>query len=227
MTILVVDDVDFSRTILREVLASAGYRIVEAENGVEALKALETEAVDLIISDLLMPKMDGLRLCTELRKRKETKDTPFIIYTGTLTTPNDEEMAREYGADFFFRKPVSMDVLLEKLQSVVAQRGAVHHSVLPATGEIEKTSQYSDLLIKKLEERNFELEAILSKQGEELIRVLEKAERLYSLLPICPNCKKSRVDERYWKEVRTFIEDLPGSQITDGICIECGREVHD
>jgi CheY-like chemotaxis protein len=79
MNVLIVDDGDLNRTILGEILKFEGYLTIEVEDGMEALAALDAGDVHVIISDLLMPRMDGLRLCTEVRKRQETRNIPFIL----------------------------------------------------------------------------------------------------------------------------------------------------
>jgi CheY-like chemotaxis protein len=225
--VLIVDDVDFNRTLLSEMLRSEGYETLEAEDGLDALSLLVKTKVDLIISDLLMPNMDGLRLCAQIRRQKLTRDVPFIVYTGTFTSPNDEELAKEFGADYFLRKPVSMDVMLETIRSA-SNMGRTSSSLSlssPSPG-LEQTSEYSDMLIQKLEARNLELESQVCKQTEELRAVLDKLQRLYSLLPICGNCKANRVEPAYWSKVRAFVEDLPGPTFaTRGICDECGKPV--
>jgi len=93
MNLLIVDDVAINRKLLRAVLEAEGYDILEAGDGKEALASMERQPVDGIISDILMPNMDGYRLCYETRKDERRRDLPFIFYTATYTSPGDEKLA--------------------------------------------------------------------------------------------------------------------------------------
>ena len=93
--ILVVDDNAANRKVLRVTLEAAGLRLFEAWNGVEALAMLERQKVDAIISDILMPRMDGYRLCHEIRNHARLGDLPIIIHTSTFLSPGDEKLAFE------------------------------------------------------------------------------------------------------------------------------------
>jgi CheY-like chemotaxis protein len=88
--ILVVDDHAANRKVLRVMLEAAGLSVFEAEDGVEALALLEREPVDAIISDILMPRMDGYRFCQEVHRSQRHKSIPLIFYTNTYTSPADE-----------------------------------------------------------------------------------------------------------------------------------------
>src|SRR5258707_9332097 len=81
-TILIVDDNPTNLKLLRAVLEAESFAVVEAADGVEALEVLKEQKVDSIISDILMPRMDGYRLCLEVRK-SESHALPFIFYTST------------------------------------------------------------------------------------------------------------------------------------------------
>ena len=88
MNILIVDDHPINRQLLGAQLAAKGDKPFEAADGVEALTLPEREKIDAVISDILMPRMDGYRLCYELRRRERLKLLPFIIYTATYTAPS-------------------------------------------------------------------------------------------------------------------------------------------
>src|SRR3989304_3545476 len=97
MTILIVDDGRTNLLLLREQLESGGYAVLEALNGLEALEVLGEKSVDVIISDILMPTMDGYKLCYEVQKDHRLRNIPFIFYTATYTSPGDEKFALELG----------------------------------------------------------------------------------------------------------------------------------
>jgi PAS domain S-box-containing protein len=85
--------------------AASGSQVPVSFNGLEALAAIEQRPVDAVISDILMPRMDGFRLCHELKKNERLAHLPFIIYSATYTSPDDERLALDSGANRYLRKP--------------------------------------------------------------------------------------------------------------------------
>ena len=120
MRILVVDGHPRNRELTRAQLEGKGHRIFVAENGVEALRVLEREPMDAILSDILMPRMDGCRLCGEVRRAARFRDIRFVIYTNTLLSASDETVALDLGANKCVRKPAPTPVLLEALENNAA-----------------------------------------------------------------------------------------------------------
>jgi len=112
MKILVAEDDESSRKLLELVLDAQGYHVVSLENGLEALEYLGSEHVDLIISDILMPKMDGFGLCKAVKQNVNLQNIPFIFYTATYTSSHDKRFALDLGADKFLIKPMLMGNLL-------------------------------------------------------------------------------------------------------------------
>src|SRR3954465_5407977 len=111
MNILIVDDVAANLKLLRFVLQSDGYAVHEARDGIEALELLKRESIDVIISDILMPRMDGYRLCDEVRRTEQLKNIPFIFYTATYTSSGDERLCLDLGATKYMRKPAPAEEL--------------------------------------------------------------------------------------------------------------------
>jgi len=111
-TILVVDDSKMIRSIHKDMLEEAGYKVVTAENGYEALEFFHKEKFDLVLTDLNMPKMDGYVLTQELRKVND--DIPIIIAT-TESQAHDIDKGVEVGADIFMVKPLKEVELVEKV----------------------------------------------------------------------------------------------------------------
>jgi diguanylate cyclase (GGDEF)-like protein len=179
MNVLVVDDNDINRKLLRVMLTAEGHKTVERANGLEALDSLERSQFDVLISDILMPGMDGYRLCYEIRRNQKLRNIPIIIYSSTYTSPADEQVALKAGADRFISRPAPASVLLDALKTVSASRKA---SAEPPAAPVEPQilKEYSERLVWKLEERNVELERTrtrLSEANEELRRVNESLER--------------------------------------------------
>ena len=118
MRILIVDDHADSRIILRKTLESDGYTVMTASNGAEALKAARELLPDMIISDILMPVMDGFRLCREIRQDKQLCKIPFVFYTATYMDPKDERLAMSLGASRYIIKPADTAEFLRTIKGV-------------------------------------------------------------------------------------------------------------
>ena len=159
MNILLVDDDQTNRKVLRLNLQAEGHTTVEAVDGVEALEKLERQPMDAIVSDVLMPRMDGFRLCHEVRRSKELRHLPFIVYSSTYVSPADEKLAREFGADEFIKRPGGIQEILAALQT--KSSGAISESTVSGgiAGELGVMRQYSQLLVRRLEEQNIDLES--------------------------------------------------------------------
>jgi PAS domain S-box-containing protein len=173
MRILLVDDDSGNRAILRTVLEGHGYGVAEAADGTEALRVLETENFAAVITDILMPKMDGYRLCHEIRHHPRLRHLPIIIYTATYTAPSDERLSLDFGANRFLHKPAATDELIRAVREVLAEssRGAPPvRTGLDCLGEMQ---QYSQGLVDKLAQKNLELEGQAS-----ALRLSERWSRL-------------------------------------------------
>jgi two-component system chemotaxis response regulator CheY len=110
--ILIVDDASLVRQYYRNILAPAGFEIGEALNGLEALEKLLDHAVDLLIVDINMPKMDGLTFLKTLRSQASDIAALPALVISTEAAPADLAAAREAGANFYLRKPVQPERLL-------------------------------------------------------------------------------------------------------------------
>src|ERR1700727_3065285 len=100
MKILIVDDNATDRELTRAVLKAEGHVILEASDGFEGLEILEREEVDVIISDVFMPRMDGYRFCHEVRASERFRHLPFILVSG-YASPHEKQRALDMGADLF------------------------------------------------------------------------------------------------------------------------------
>ena len=128
--ILVVDDDPDILEAISMILESQGYKVVTARDGVEGLANLKAEKPDLMILDLLMPKMDGFAVCKELQDPRwaKYKDMPILI----LTSVREEASRRRYeletglelDVDDYVEKPVSPDTLLERVGRLVKRKGS-------------------------------------------------------------------------------------------------------
>ncbi len=158
MKILIVDDMPESLRLLRAVLEGENIEMVEASDGVQALAVLEREDVDAIISDILMPRMDGYRLCQEVRKSERWREMPFIFYTATYTSPDDEQLCHDLGGDKYLRKPLSKAALLAALSEATNAAGRRSRARAALPSEYDVMKEYSERLVCKLEKKIQELE---------------------------------------------------------------------
>jgi two-component system chemotaxis response regulator CheY len=110
--IMIIDDAGLVRLYYRDTLERAGFMVEEALNGLEALEKLLVQAVDLLIVDINMPKMDGLTFLKTLRRQPGAIASIPALVTSTEAGPQDRLAAREAGANFYLVKPTQPDILL-------------------------------------------------------------------------------------------------------------------
>jgi two-component system cell cycle response regulator DivK len=113
--ILVVEDQEDNRQILRDLLASAEYEMIEAENGQEALDAVAKRKPDLILMDIQLPVMDGYEATRRIKANPEWKAIPIVVVT-SYALSGDAEKARAAGCDDYVTKPYSPRQLLAKIR---------------------------------------------------------------------------------------------------------------
>lgn len=120
MIIMVVDDCQTTRKLLGHYLKTRGYSVVLAENGLDALEKLGASPVNLIMTDLNMPYMDGIELIKTLRADPTWSEIPILM----VTTENDsieKENALNVGANGYVVKPVTGDVIAQNIKSILKQ----------------------------------------------------------------------------------------------------------
>ena len=118
-TVLTVDDSKTMRDLLMAALVTAGFRVLQAEDGVYGLEVLQTETVDVIITDINMPRLDGFGLVESVRSDARHRSTPILV----LTTESDEakkDRARKAGATGWIVKPFHPDKLVDAVRRVTA-----------------------------------------------------------------------------------------------------------
>ena len=126
--ILVVEDQEDNRQILRDLLGNAGYELTEAENGEEAIAAVAKRRPDLILMDIQLPVMDGYTATRRIRTNPDLKSVPIIAVT-SYALAGDEDKARAAGCDGYVSKPYSPRDLLAKVRAYLAQSHEFHHEV--------------------------------------------------------------------------------------------------
>lgn len=120
VSVMVVEDNAELRTFIKECM-SEHYTVLEADNGIHALKVLESNTVDIIISDILMPEMDGLELCDRVKGNTAYSHLPFILLSAKTDTPTKVEGLKK-GADVYMDKPFSVEQLKAQISSIIENR---------------------------------------------------------------------------------------------------------
>ncbi|MFZ5881222.1 MAG: response regulator [Chloroflexota bacterium] len=131
--LLVVEDVPDILNLLDTTLTFKGYRVVTARNGQEALEIIQKELPSLIITDILMPKVDGFNLVHQLRLDTHTRQIPVIFLSATYVAPEDKAFAADIGVTRFLEKPVDLEDFLPLVAELLEAGGlpAIHE---PLTG---------------------------------------------------------------------------------------------
>jgi phosphoserine phosphatase RsbU/P len=132
-TILIAEDDPVSARILEAALLKFGYQPVIARHGLEAWERFDEEPVRLIVSDWMMPRLDGLAFCEKVRARAQTPYTYFILLTANQTSAENHELASAAGVDDFLTKPLDREAIRTRLR--VAER------ILKYTAEIRQLQE--------------------------------------------------------------------------------------
>lgn len=120
-TILIVEDITHIRELLEVTLRFNGYPVVTARNGEEALEKIRNNRPALVITDILMPKLDGFALAQTLRRDPVTQDLPIVFLSATYLAPEDKDFALNMGAIRYLEKPVDTDELLLTIAEILTQ----------------------------------------------------------------------------------------------------------
>ena len=138
MKFVIVDDDLFILELMRLVLESAGHEVTAFESSVLALREIPVVRPDCVVSDVIMPEMDGFELCRELRRRAELATMKIIICT-SKSYDFDRRRAKELGADGYIVKPIRRDTLMKQIEEIMSESVTVHYwgvrGTLPVSGQ--------------------------------------------------------------------------------------------
>jgi two-component system response regulator VanR len=253
VNILVVEDSPTQTKLLRLVLEEYGYIVDSAPNGVKALECIRCKKPDLIITDVVMPEMDGFALCKELKSNPDLRLIPIMLLT-SLSNPQDVIKGLQAGADNFLTKPYEGAFLVSRIHYIFANQEL--RKSRPSGSEIEimfagqkyfinsDKLQIIDLLLSTYENavqktnelkkahndlidiyRQLEQKNIeLEKLNQNLQHALTEVKTLSGLLPICAHCKKIRDDQGYWNQIETYMAKRIDVEFTHGICPSCAKK---
>lgn len=195
--IIIVDDRIENRYMLESLLKGEEFKIVSANNGLEALTLARKSPPDLIISDILMPVMDGFILCKEWRNDELLKKIPFIFYTAAYTSPQDIKYALKLGADRFLIKPQEPEEFLTVIKQLLQDFELGEFIPKPELDkdETEGLREYNAVLFRKLEDKLF-----LAEQND------RKLKRFGFELE--QNVQKLRVSDEKLIQIRSLFDNL-------------------
>ena len=193
--ILVVDDNPMNVDILRARLAANGYEIVTAADGEAALAAVARDAPDLVLLDVMMPKLDGVEVCRRLRADPRVPFVPIILVTAKADS-KDVVSGLEAGADEYLTKPVDQAALVARVKSMLRIK-ALHDTVQAQRAELE---EWNRTLTLRVEEQLGELER------------LGRMKRFFSpqLAEVIVSSRDARVLESHRREITVAFCDLRG-----------------
>lgn len=215
MKILFAEDNAAFRLILKNQLEFIGHQVVMAINGRQALSLIRETKPELIISDIQMPEMDGYQLCEAVHADNSLSQIPFIFYTGTFLSPEDETLALALGADRFLRKPVELKTMLQEIQLVVEKKQSENHPPPPLPSK-ETQTLYQKTISRKLNKKQAEssLYREIVNQCHEAIVVVDQAGHLILQNPAHQHLFNLCNPPSDWTPAQTLGEE-PYRQIQD------------
>ncbi|HSB01596.1 MAG TPA: response regulator [Anaerolineales bacterium] len=167
--VLIVEDVPDILKLLEETLKFKGYRAATARNGQEALEAIQHERPMLVITDIMMPKLDGFGLVHRLRLNPETRNIPVIFLTATYVGLEDKAFALNIGVTRFIEKPVNFEKFLKTIEELITQEPPTSPRLI---SETEFYEGYRERLEKKLNQKSTQIT-----RDEHLLETLPEMER--------------------------------------------------
>lgn len=153
--ILCVDDERLNRTIVRDMLESTQYTVLEAENGEEALRILEDHTIDVILLDINMPGIDGFEVCERIKGSEELRHIPVIMVTA-LTDTEDRIKGIEAGAEEYIYKPFNEAELLARIRMLLKVK-ELNEKLIDAYSTIKGLTIFGETVIKTFQASNFDL----------------------------------------------------------------------
>jgi len=226
--VLMVDDREENLYLLRMLFEGNGYRVDCARHGAEALILARQQPPSLVVSDLLMPVMDGYTLLRHWKADPRLRHIPFVVYTATYTEPKDAQLALDLGADAFILKPAEPAPFMARIDAVLAQvaRGQLVPARMPLDDEREVLKEYSEVLVRKLEQKALELE----RSNRELQQDIERRQRAEAdALRYLGEAATSQAAQRLSAaSYRMLFEHAPdGILIVDaqGVCLDANASV--
>ena len=232
--ILIVEDSPTQAIQLQNLLEEDGYQVSAATNGADALAHLVEHRPALVVSDIVMPDMDGYEMCMKIKADDVLKSIPVILLT-QLVEPEDIVKGLECGADNFVTKPYDPKLLLSQVRYLLINRvirtnprTEMGIEVFFAGGRHFINSdriQILDLLFSTYE-NSLQQKRELERINKKLKEAFDTINTLHGIIPICASCKKIRDDKGAWSQVESYISKHSDVQFSHGICPECVKKLY-
>jgi len=232
--ILIVEDSPTQAEELKYILETKCFNAQITKNGMEALDYLEGHMPSIIISDIIMPEMDGYQLCKKIKSDSRMKHIPVMLLT-TLSEPEDVIKGLDCGSDSFMIKPYDEEVLISRINYILLNAEVRKNTTTEMGIEIvfagkkhfitSTRIQILDLLISTYEnaiQKARELENTV----KELVSAHETIKTLNGFIPICAMCKKVRDDQGYWQQIELYIRNHSEADFTHTYCPECVNKLY-
>jgi len=194
--VLVVEDDPFFQRILYKRMGAEGYQVTAASDGREGMKAIVTFEPDLVVSDWMMPEVDGLELCQSV-KTGLREAAPYFILLTAKGEISDKLLGLQTGADDYLVKPCDQGELIARVRAGLR--------IVSLTQELRRT-------VSQLRLSNAELEAARAGQRPAI-----------DTMPICSFCKKVRDDDGIWYEIDQYLTATIHADFSHGVCPDCRR----
>ena len=201
--LLVVEDVPDILVLLKETLKFKGYNVVTATNGEEALEIINKKHPALIITDILMPKMDGFSLVHRLRLNPPTRNIPIIFLSATYIAPEDKEFALTIGVTRFIEKPVNWDEFLPLIDTLIEGKTVTALSL----DEVEFYEGYKKRLEIKLRHKNTQIT-----RDQHLFETLDESQKQTFKISMQSAIREREEIQKLLDQIRDQIESLTKGQ---------------
>lgn len=230
--ILVVEDSRTDAMTIQHFLESNDFHVTVTGDGKKALSYLNENHPDLIISDIVMPGMDGYELCRTVKSKQELSDIPVVLLT-SLAEPEDIINGLKCGADNFVTKPFNSKLLLSQIRYIITNRALRQNPQADFGIEIYFAGQKHLINSDRIQilnllfstyEHSMEQMRELERVNNELRQAAKTIKTLEGILPICCYCKKIRDDKDYWHSIESYVRDRSTVEFSHGICPECFKE---
>lgn len=232
--IFAVEDSPTQARKLRFTLMGNGFEVQAVHSGEDALKQLVEFIPDIIISDTVLPGIDGYELCRHVKQMETLRDVPFILLT-SLEHSDDVLMGLQCGADQFLTKPWNEEFLISRIHFILKTREV--RRTHPDTGKNSYITfggkefsidadreQVLDLLISTYENA-VQKARELRDANERLQDAMQTINTMKELVPICSCCQKIRNDSGYWSKVDEFLTNHNVAQFSQSYCPDCAHKV--
>jgi len=232
--ILLVEDSSTQALKLQHILEESGFSVNMAKDGAEGMDRVRTSPPDIVITDIMMPVMDGYELCSRIKADEALRRIPVILLT-TLSFPEDILKGLKCGADNFITKPYEPSHLVSRIEYILANQKLRQGVTSDMAIEIafggqqyvltSDRIQILDLLLSSFEtavRKNIELE----EANRKLREAAKTIDKLGDLIPICCHCKKIRNDKGFWQQLESYCLEHSIAEFTHGLCPKCEETLY-